>query len=220
MTEERLIKTVNYLLLIASTLIFYGVTYYVSEEHRGLSKNGIGKSENHEEPVPQKEFTPNLLMANKAAEVFYTESFYQTIEYEFLGYYFITAYCPEECGWSWSTSSGAICHYEEEWYEPTTAAIDRRFHGYNEILAIGDGEDRKLYVTEDTGPGVQGHWIDCFVETMDEVRAWDTGWRPVYRVSYETHYVSAREGRKQYAAFNDYLLHRVWSDRLAYRNDS
>ena len=70
---------------------------------------------------------------------------------------------------------------------PTTCAIDRSYHGYGEILMI----DGKLYVTEDTGPGVKGHWVDCFVETMDEVRSWPTGWKSVYAVTmveYDVHH--------------------------------
>lgn len=112
---------------------------------------------------------------------------YTVIETEYIGEYFVTAYCPEECGWSWSTSSGATCHYSDDPMVPTTCAIDRNYHSYGELLMI----DGKLYVTEDTGPGVKGHWVDCFVETMDEVRSWSTGWKSVYSVEiieYEVHH--------------------------------
>ena len=102
------------------------------------------------------------------------------IETEYIGEYFVTAYCPEECGGSWSTSSGATCHYSDDPLEPTTCAIDRNYHGYGEYLMI----DGKIYVTEDTGPGVKGRWVDCFVETMDEVNSWDTGWKSVYSVTF------------------------------------
>jgi 3D (Asp-Asp-Asp) domain-containing protein len=44
--------------------------------------------------------------------------------------------------------------------------------------------DGKIYVTEDTGPGVKGRWVDCFVETMSEVNSWDTGWKSVYSVTF------------------------------------
>ena len=102
------------------------------------------------------------------------------IEAEYIGEYFVTAYCPEECGGSWSTSSGVTCHYSDDPLEPTTCAIDRNYHGYGEYLMI----DGKIYVTEDTGPGVKGRWVDCFVETMDEVNSWDTGWKSVYSVTF------------------------------------
>lgn len=108
---------------------------------------------------------------------------YTMIETEYIGEYFVTAYCPEECGWSWSTSSGATCHYSDDPMVPTTCAIDRNYHGYGELLMI----DGKLYITEDTGPGVKGRWIDCFVETMDEVHVWDTGWKSVYSVTIIEH---------------------------------
>lgn len=106
---------------------------------------------------------------------------YTVINTEYIGEYFVTAYCPEECGWSWSTSSGATCHYSDDPMVSTTCAIDRNYHGYGELLMIDD----KLYITEDTGPGVKGHWVDCFVETMDEVNYWDTGWKSVYSVTIE-----------------------------------
>ncbi len=106
---------------------------------------------------------------------------YTVINTEYIGEYFVTAYCPAECGGSWSTSSGATCHYSDDPMVPTTCAIARNYHGYGEYLMI----DGKIYVTEDTGPGVKGRWVDCFVETMDEVNSWDTGWKSVYSITFE-----------------------------------
>ena len=219
MNEEKLIKTVNWLLFLASAFLFYGLTYYVTDEHSERRKQPQAeKVEVIKVLEPKVETKPNPKPFDFTQQipevVVYT---YTTIETEFLGYYFVTAYCPEECGGSWQTSSGATCHYSDDWTEPTTCAIDRSVHGYNELLMVGepDDPDRKIYITEDTGPGVQGYWIDCFVETMDEVRAWPTGWMPVYAVHFEEHQVIKTKGELFHEYFKHYLLLRSsgsWSD--------
>lgn len=206
MNEEKTIKAVNILLLIASALIYYGLLYYVTEDHYSNGKdNHVSKTEEIK-AVPEIKSDPLTLI--KAFELKGTvesqEITYQTLETEYLGVYFITAYCPEECGGSWQTSSGATCHYSSDNSEPTTCAIDRSYHGYNELIVV----DGKLYITEDTGPGVQGRWVDCFVLTMEEVNAWPTGYKPVYSASYATHTLSGRNRRLNHERFTDYLLNR------------
>lgn len=124
------------------------------------------------------------------------EIHYQTMEFEYIGRHFITAYCPEECGWSWGASSGATCHWSSDWKTPTTCAIDLGYHKYGEVILIGDPKDpnnRKIYITEDTGPGVKGLWVDCFVETMDEVRRWNTRYDSVYKVIYVDNTITVAE---------------------------
>lgn len=219
MNEEKLIKTVNWLLFFASAFLFYGLTYYVTEDSATYLK---GKKPQKVEVIKElkaktetrRNLTPFELIQQIPVTYTYT---YTTIETEFLGYYFVTAYCPEECGGSWETSSGATCHYSDDWRDPTTCAIDRSVHGYNELLMVGDPDDpdRKIYITEDTGPGVKGYWIDCFVETMDEVRAWPTGWMPVYAVRFEEHQTTKTKGDLFHECFKHYLLLRSsgsWSD--------
>lgn len=113
---------------------------------------------------------------------------YNYIETEYIGRYFITAYCPEECGWSWTTSTGTTCHWSSDWREPTTCAIDPKVRKYGEYIMVGDPDssNKKIYHCEDCGPGVQGQWVDCFVETMDEVRSWNTRYDNVYLVRFKT----------------------------------
>lgn len=120
---------------------------------------------------------------------------YEYIETEYLGRYFITAYCPEECGWNgnnypvgWKTSTDTICHYSDDWREPTTCAIDPSVRKYGEYIMVGspDSADKKIYRCEDCGPGVQGQWVDCFVETMSEVKSWNTRYDRVYLVRFKT----------------------------------
>lgn len=220
MTEEQFIKTINTLLAFAAIFMMYGVIYYVASDHT-KPEEPVEEVEEisivdiiEENSYTQKEVKPDNFR-NKAlieeAELrnlwLSVPIHYTTLELRYLGQYFITSYCPEECGGSWTTSSGATCHYSDDWSTPTTCAIDRKFHRYGELIQVGDPDDpnKKIYITEDTGPGVQGRWVDCFVETMSEVRSWNTGYRPVYSVSYEEHVL---EGRRiiYHEYFNRYLL--------------
>lgn len=139
---------------------------------------------------------------------------YNYIEYEYLGMYFVTAYCPEECGWNgsnfpkgWTTASDTICHYSDDWKTPTTCAIDRNYFGFGEYLMIGhpDSKDKKIYVTEDTG-AFRGRWIDCFVETMYEVDTWATGYYPVYSVEFKTKTINSKGWFYQYESITSDLF--------------
>jgi 3D (Asp-Asp-Asp) domain-containing protein len=110
---------------------------------------------------------------------------YKEMRLTYLGTYFITAYCPAECGGSWSTASGETCHradYEDRLVEPTTCAIDRRFHSFGDTFYIEEFD--RTFVAEDTGPGVQGHWLDLFYEDYDDVLSFPTGYYTVYSVEW------------------------------------
>ena len=94
---------------------------------------------------------------------------YEDMELTYLGRYFITAYCPDECGGSWSTSSGEICHradYEHRLSEPTTCAISRSVHSYYEEFYLPDFD--RTFVAEDTGSGVRGYHLDLFYEFYED----------------------------------------------------
>lgn len=226
MTEERVVKTVNFLLMFASVCLFYGLTYLAAEQMDDTQKVKTceEKIQKAELPIKAEKRSRFPALINSKADFEKVIIPGTEMETEYLGDYFITAYCPEECGGSWSTSSGATCHYHDEWYEPTTCAIDRTVHGYNELILVGepDDPDRKVYVTEDTGPGVKGHWIDCFVVSMGEVRSWDTGWRPCYSVSFSNQNIIKPKARYIYESFTNYLFMRcdgygpdLWNDRGA-----
>lgn len=114
-----------------------------------------------------------------------------------IGTYFITAYCPAECGGSWATASGATCHradWENRYDEPTTVAIDRRYHSFGEEFYIEEFD--RVFVAEDTGSGVKGQWLDIFYEDYDDVLSFPTGYYTVYSVEwvevtyYEIEYVN------------------------------
>ena len=100
-----------------------------------------------------------------------------------MGTYFITAYCPAECGGSWSTASGETCHradWEDRYTEPTTCAISRSVHSFGDTFYIPEFD--RVFVAEDTGPGVQGYHLDLFYEEYEDVLSFPTSYYDVYSV--------------------------------------
>ena len=112
--------------------------------------------------------------------------------FESIGDYYITAYCPEECGFrvysdgsdnyptGWITATGTICHREEEWWNPSTCGINTSINNYGDLFLI----DGKVFVAEDTGPGAVGHWIDTFMPDYESMASFGSHWTEVYSVSY------------------------------------
>lgn len=132
-------------------------------------------------PVPDYSYMYEGI--NQIYKIPYIEYSYTVIEqeydYEYLCKGYMTAYCAEECGWNYSTASGAICHYSDEWYEPTTCAIDRNYFHFGDLFMI----EGKIYVAEDTGSAVKGlHW-DLYFETLDEVYEYGSHYADVYSVT-------------------------------------
>lgn len=117
---------------------------------------------------------------------------------------FITAYCAEECGWSYSTSSGETCHRssEDNRYEPTTCAIDLRYFRYGTMFYV-PSEDR-VYIAEDTGPGVQGLWIDTYQDDMSDVYGYNTRYETVYTCEIEYYTVEV-----PHVHFYDYICNEI-----------
>ena len=125
----------------------------------------------------------------------------EAIEYTYIGTYFITAYCPWECGYNgenypagWRTASDTICHradYNHRLTEPTTCAIDRYYHSFGDLFYIEEFD--RVFVAEDTGSGVKGHHLDLFYEDYDDVISFPTGYYTVYSVEYVTKTITARE---------------------------
>lgn len=224
-TENKLIRTIDALLIVA--IFFFTCAFlegiHSMQQHQAnkhyeqaasqleatkpyssFQVDGIPLERIKHMPQPAIQAWANMQNILGSIDISYT-----TIELDYLGMYFITAYCPSECGGSWTTSSGVTCHYSAENYTPTTCAIDRNFHSYGDLLMI----DGKIYVAEDTGPGVQGRWVDCFVETMFEVETFNTRYTDVYAVSYATHTISSRELMCQNEWSNYYRLCNVLGTR-------
>ena len=150
----------------------------------------------NEYPLTVKDFgtAPDYEWPVFLKEMKRVESSYQTvlITYEemqltSLGTYYITAYCPAECGGSWMTASGATCHrasYDYRISEPTTCAIDRNIHGFGSEFYIKEFD--RTFVAEDTGSGVKGKWLDLFYEEYGDVLSFPTGYYEVYKVEWVT----------------------------------
>ena len=113
------------------------------------------------------------------------------MEFEYIGDYYITAYCPEECGYrvysdgsdnfpnGWITSTGTIAHREEEWWNPSTCGINTNYLSYGDHFLI----DGKIYVAEDTGY-VTMPLIDLFMPSYEQMMTHGSHWTDVYKVHY------------------------------------
>ena len=212
-----LIETVNALFVAASIFIGQGIVLIplMLEEKTERQKDIITKQEISKEPEIIKEHNKALEQALLVVNEWNgLEITYETIETEYIGRYFVTAYSDEET-WSRETASGVEVHYSEDDYEPTTCAIDPRYHRFGELLMI----EGKVYICEDTGGNVKGAWVDCFVETMEEVWNWNTGYKSVYSVEYVTNRLSNRERQVQHERFRNYLLDRSSGSGCPRRND-
>lgn len=209
MNEKQMIKTVNTLLLIASICIFNGVInivpYKEEKDKQALSANHIinlmANNKVEQTHVKIHKDTPPAMVGERILrnEWMSVEITYITVETEYLCRGYITAYCAEECGWNYYTSSGEICHYEEAWYEPTTCAIDRSLFYYGDLFMI----DGKVYIAEDTGSAVKGlHW-DLYRESMSEVQWFNSHYTEVYSVEYIEH---KEKRRFLHEYFNYHLL--------------
>lgn len=203
MTEAKLIKTINTLLILASFFLLYGVleiilkpkTPEIREHDQKIEKQ---KEEEKEviERFPVRLLTEEAELRNLWHEVTVT---YTTIEFEYICRGYITAYCAEECN-SDMTASGIRCHYTDDPYEPTTVAIDRRYYHFGDLFWI----DGKLYVAEDTGSAVLGNHWDVYRPDYQSMAAHGSHYTDVYSVSYENHIIERKVRFNDY--FNFYLL--------------
>lgn len=117
---------------------------------------------------------------------------YKEMELTYLGRYYITAYCPSECGYNgynfpsgWTTASDTICHradWDHRYTEPTTCAIDRSYHSFGDEFYLPDFD--RTFVAEDTGSAVRGHHLDLFYEDYEDVMSFPTGYYDVYAVEW------------------------------------
>lgn len=128
-----------------------------------------------------------LYLNNKMLDIMENTKITITImKKESLGWYFITAYCPAECGGSWETASGATCHradWEDRYTEPTTCAISRSIHSFGDMFYIEEFD--RIFIAEDTGSGVRGKHLDLFYEDYEDVLSFPTGYYEVFSVEYE-----------------------------------
>ena len=198
MTEEKFIKTVSWLLFMASAFLFYGLTYYVTD--RAIPEET--------DPSYSDQFTPKDF-GTAPTEAWWTEDTriemseveekwiapvvtYKEMELTSLGTYYITAYCPSECGYNgnnyptgWMTASDTICHRASHEYrlsEPTTCAISRKVHKFGQVFYIKEFD--RTFVAEDTGSAVKGKHLDLFYEEYSDVCSFPTGYYEVFAVEW------------------------------------
>ena len=214
MTTDKYIETINALFVAAFIFMFSGFLAIpdMIEEHREnaeLNKSGVEKWETSEGDVRQyremtqfdKNTLPALEIIRQAEDLPIT---YTTIEYDYIGIFYITAYSDMET-FCRETASGEEVHYSDSNFEPTTCAIDRNLFPFYTLIAVGDGEDRKVYITEDTGSAVIGRHVDVYRETLAEVESFPTSYQPVYYVYYVDHTINRKERRLYHELFKHYL---------------
>ena len=127
MKESTLIETVDALFVVAWVFLTYGLTIFVTEEHSERITKGQGKRETFQvretEPEPVIDYKKNLQKSYELkSRIDGLDIYYDSIEYEYIGVCFVTAYCPAECGYveyadgtdnfpnGWVTATDTICH--------------------------------------------------------------------------------------------------------------
>ena len=223
-SQIKLIHVIYSLIMTAAFLINYGICLIpedLAEKEEAkpsftVKDFGSAPRVTHKPSVRiKKQPNPAILKAVELRNEWQSvEITYWTTHTEYLGIYFLTAYSDEET-YSRTTASGVEVHYSEDPYEPTTCAIDRNYHQFGDLFMI----DGKVYVAEDTG-AFRGLWIDCFVESMEEVNSWETRYDSVYSVSYEKHILPINERKELHEHLNNYLFSGSVGRGLHYWSDS
>lgn len=188
---QLLILTIS-LFCASGILSFSGMAYQIKEQQTQKGIIPITEAEILKYQYPEY----NLKIAYYQNWYKPTHLIHETItnvemELESLGYYYLTAYAPEECGYNgnnyptgWQTASGAICHraeYDDRLTDPTTCAIDRNLHRFGDLFYIPDFD--RVFVAEDTGGAVRGKHLDLFYDYYGML-SFPTGWYEVYSVEY------------------------------------
>ena len=109
---------------------------------------------------------------------------YKQLRLTNIGTYFVTAYCPAECGGSWMTASGATCHRADDEHrlsQPTTLAIDKNYNSFGQTFYIPEFD--RTFISEDTG-AFRGKWVDLFYIEYSDVLAFPTGKYTLYTVEW------------------------------------
>lgn len=186
MKSEKLVITMS---LIFFVMLIGNIRYHSRSDDWELKPvfTGISARDLYVELPDDIERDPTMLELLEEANEHYVPVVitYEEMRLTYLGTYYITAYCPDECGGSWSTASGETCHradWEDRLSEPTTCAISRSVHSFGDEFYIPDFD--RTFVAEDTGPGVQGYHLDLFYEEYPDVLSFPTGYYPVYRVEW------------------------------------
>ena len=223
----KLVKTVNSLLLTASLSLAVGLTLYVPFERVSEPKQAktsendikyVGSDRHSEKKSSNRKPNPNIIKESELRSIWQgIDIEYVTLELDYIGQHYITAYSPEECGYrvyedgsnnfpnGWITSTGTIAHREEEWNVPSTCGIATDYHRYGELFLI----DGKVYVAEDTGY-ISGAWIDLFMPDYETMMQFGSHYTDVYSVEFVTHKISIKERIRLHESLK-YLIHDGYS---------
>jgi len=182
--------------LVLFTIIMMCALVLVSDAHiqdQDIGKCRLRDSDIHKdvfERRPKKMLQTHNLFLERMSD---SEVTITLMEMESIGWYYITAYCPYECGYNgenfpagWVTASGEICHradWEDRYTEPTTCAVDPRLHSIwgDEFFYIEEFD--RVFVAEDTGSAVKGKHLDLFYD--EDISGFPTGYYEVYAVEFE-----------------------------------
>ena len=95
-------------------------------------------------------------------------------EYEYLGEFTVTAYCPYEDEYGNATAKP----YNGEYIaiEGITVAVDPEIIPYGSVVII----DGHSYIAHDCGGAVKGKVIDIYFETVEAMNAWGKRTKEVY----------------------------------------
>lgn len=106
----------------------------------------------------------------------------KTLKLTSLGRYYLTAYCncSRCCTYAnQPTASGVYPHYSEDFYTPTTCAIDRKLHKFGELFYIPS--ENRLFIAEDTGSAIQNNDIDLYFEDHSRVSSYGSHTEEIFR---------------------------------------
>ena len=95
-------------------------------------------------------------------------------DYEYLGEFTVTAYCPYEDEYGNATARP----YNGEYIavEGITVAVDPKVIPYGSVVII----DGHSYIAHDCGGAVKGKVIDIYFDSIEEMNAWGKQTKEVY----------------------------------------
>ena len=204
--ESKFTKAIIFLAIVLLSAEYLNIAYENRESQYELKPIFTAfRPQDFVVPIP-KDFKKPKIESYKSEHYIPVLVTYKKMELTSLGNYYLTAYCPWECGYNgsnypagWRTASGAICHradYEHRLSEPTTCAIDRNLHRFGTEFYIPYFD--RVFTAEDTGSAVKGKHLDLFYEEYGEMASFPTGSYEVFAVDWVEVTVAVTEDEYEY----------------------